>query len=137
MVLINFILATPAPTAPVTLPPSTSASVPDNILSPGASLGVGDMKFSPSYQYYMILQEDNTFVVTDGAEILWSSAPATGDRVTMGENGQLTLTLGGSITWSQTGAPGAHLIIKDDGVAYLESEGGSYWQSNTQGKCNQ
>jgi cell wall-associated NlpC family hydrolase len=129
---------TDQPPAPQQPTPSPSPAQPGpaeytHTLQPGQRLYPGDILYSPSHAYRLVMQGDGNLVLYAGGKALWSSKTNghNGANAVMQGDGNLVVYRAGKALWSSktNGHSGAILDMQDDGNLVIYWQGRALWAS--------
>ncbi len=115
--------------------PTATAAEYTHDLEPGQRLYPGDILYSPSHAYRLVMQSDGNLVLYSGGIALWSSGTAgdAGANAVMQGDGNLVVYQSGKAIWSSGTADhaGALLDMQDDGNLVIYWSNTAIWSSGT------
>ena len=126
------------PAAPQPPSPSPAAPAPTeytHTLQPGQRLYPGDILYSPSHAYRLVMQGDGNLVLYRGGKALWSSKTNghNGANAVMQGDGNFVVYLSGKAIWNSgtDHHSGAILDMQDDGNLIVYQSGKAIWSTGT------
>jgi surface antigen len=112
---------------------ASSPSIGGHVATPGQRLHPGEVLFSPSHQYRLVMQGDGNLVLYKGSKVKWSSGTQghAGASAVMQGDGNLVIYWHGKAIWSTETAHhnGASLDLQDDGNLVIYYKGKAIWSS--------
>ena len=114
---------------------TASAAEYTHTLQPGQRLYPGDILYSPSHAYRLVMQGDGNLVLYTGGTALWSSKTngQSGANAVMQGDGNFVIYLSGKAIWNSGTAhhSGAILDMQDDGNLVIYQSSKAIWSTGT------